>query len=89
MYRIGITGFIGGTVTRRIIDCHPEFEIAALVRNEKDIVNVSTMFPKARIVRGSLDDRDILIEECSKARIVLRAYPTLQSALRIHQLSTG
>ncbi|KFY53761.1 hypothetical protein V497_08271 [Pseudogymnoascus sp. VKM F-4516 (FW-969)] len=72
IFVIGITGFIGGTVTRRIIDSHPEFEIAALVRNEKHIVNVSTMFPKVRIVRGSLDDRDILIEECSKARIVLQ-----------------
>lgn len=51
--------------------------IAALVRNENHVASISAMFPRVRIVRGSLDDRDILIEESSKAKIVMRAYHIL------------
>ncbi|OBT50012.1 hypothetical protein VE04_09568, partial [Pseudogymnoascus sp. 24MN13] len=67
----GITGYIGGTVADYLISSHPELNIAALVRNENHVSSIRAMFPNVRIVRGSLDDRDVLIEECSKAKLVL------------------
>lgn len=73
-YRIGITGYIGGSVTRRIVEARPDLNAVALVENEHYVPIVMQMFPRIRIVRGNLEDRDILIEECSKAKIVIRAY---------------
>ncbi|KFY21544.1 hypothetical protein V493_07321 [Pseudogymnoascus sp. VKM F-4281 (FW-2241)] len=71
IFVIGITGYIGGTVTRHITKAHPELKVAALVRNERYVPSVLAMFPGVRIVRGALNDRDIIIEECSKAKIVI------------------
>lgn len=72
LFALGVSGYIGGSALRSIYDDSPElFEVAALVRSEKDDDAISRAFGSARIVRGSLSDLDLIREESSRADYVL------------------
>jgi uncharacterized protein YbjT (DUF2867 family) len=71
---IGVTGYIGGQAVLHIVNKHPNYSITALVRNKEQASYVKSAFPNLKFVLGDLDSTDLLLEECSKADIVLRIY---------------
>lgn len=70
--RTGATGYIGGQVLKELTRSHPEYKIAALIRDRKVAQEIATAFPSVRPVLASLDDVQIVEEEASKAKVVLR-----------------
>ena len=68
----GSTGYIGGDALFHLTSQHPDFTYALLVRSEEKAQAVSSEYPKARIVLGSLDDTDIIRREAAWADIVIR-----------------
>lgn len=56
----------------RILKKHPEWNVVVLVRNEEQKRIVLTRWPKIETVIGDLDNKDLMIEEGSKADVVLR-----------------
>lgn len=68
----GVSGYIGGHTVSRILEAHPEWNIGVLVRNSDQQKKILARWPSIETVIGSLDDRDLLIEEGSKADVVLR-----------------
>ena len=67
----GATGYIGGDALHAIVDAHPEYELACLVRDSNKGGQVASQFARARLVYGNLDNLEILEEEAKKANIVL------------------
>ncbi|CAG8953949.1 hypothetical protein HYFRA_00010910 [Hymenoscyphus fraxineus] len=72
VFILGITGYVGGNVAARMIEKHPDWDVVALVRTsaQKDVV--LSKWPKIRAVIGDLDNRDLLIQESSKADVILQ-----------------
>ncbi len=68
----GVSGYIGGHTVVRIIEQHPEWHVAVLVRNEEQKKVVLSRWPEIETVIGDLDDKALLIKEGSKADVVLR-----------------
>ncbi len=68
----GVSGYVGGNTVLRIVEKHPEWHIAALVRNQEQGNIIQSRWPKIETVIGSLDDRDLMISEAAKADVVLR-----------------
>ncbi|KAF6239815.1 hypothetical protein HO173_002361 [Letharia columbiana] len=71
IFLLGATGYIGGDALYALVQTHPEYEIACLVRNSDKGAQVASQYVKARLVYGTLDDGDILGQEAKKADIVL------------------
>ncbi|KAK3203186.1 hypothetical protein GRF29_112g454745 [Pseudopithomyces chartarum] len=67
----GATGYIGGDTLYELYEKHPDFEYTALVRTPEKGKQVTSKFPKVRIVQGDNDSTDLLREESSKADIVI------------------
>ncbi|KAF2805984.1 NAD(P)-binding protein [Mytilinidion resinicola] len=67
----GVTGYIGGHLLRPLLEAHPEYEIAALVRNEAQAQAVKAAYPAVQTVLGDLDNDQVLQLEASKADVVL------------------
>jgi uncharacterized protein YbjT (DUF2867 family) len=70
-YSLGATGYVGGQVLEELARSHSSLNIAALVRDVEVARKIAAAYPEVRIVVGSLDDGDLLMEEASKASIVL------------------
>lgn len=70
--RLGATGYIGGDALHQIVQAHPEYEIACLVRNSDKGAQVASHFAKVRLVYGDFASEQILEEETKKADIVVR-----------------
>ena len=68
----GATGYIGGEVLHALQHAHPDYEIAALIRDKEKATKVLAAFPKVRVVLADLDNVDIIEEESRKANIVIR-----------------
>ena len=68
----GATGFIGGDALYTFFKAHPEWEIAALVRNSEKGAKVRQAYPNVRLVTGELDSADVIEMESQKADIVIR-----------------
>lgn len=68
----GVSGYLGGHTVMRIMEKHPEWNIVVLVRSEEQKTIVEARWPKIEVVIGDLDNRELLIEEGSKADVVLR-----------------
>jgi nucleoside-diphosphate-sugar epimerase len=68
----GISGYIGGHVVARIMEQHPEWNIAALVRTKEQKEIVLKRWPSIEAVIGDLDDKELLISEALKSDVVLR-----------------
>lgn len=58
----------------RIMEKHPEWNTVVLVRTEKQKEIVLARWPSTEVVLGDLDDKELLIEQGSKADVVLRMY---------------
>lgn len=67
----GATGYIGGDALYAIIQAHPDYEVACLVRNSDKGAQIASQYPNVRLVYGSLDDVELLEGEAQKADIVL------------------
>jgi len=68
----GVSGYIGGHVVANIIEKHPEWHLAVLVRNEEQRSLVLRRWPQVEIVLGDLDNKSLMIEEASKSDVVLQ-----------------
>lgn len=66
-----MTGYIGGDALYAVANAYPDLEITAIVRNSDKGALVAAQYPKIRLVYGDLDSAQLLIEEASKADIVL------------------
>ncbi|KAL4786896.1 hypothetical protein BJX76DRAFT_320057 [Aspergillus varians] len=71
LFITGITGYIGGDAFHWLKQHHPEFEFSALIRSESKAKYVQELYPKIRIVLGSLDDSEKIAKEAAWADIVL------------------
>ena len=69
----GITGFLGGQLIIHLLRMNPKPSITALVRQESQATKLSAVYPSVRLVIGGLDSHDLLVEEASKADIVIQA----------------
>ncbi|KAI0594979.1 hypothetical protein F4775DRAFT_571524 [Biscogniauxia sp. FL1348] len=67
----GATGYIGGEALHVLTRAHPEYEYAALVRNEERGKPVASQYPNVRLVYGSLEDAEILEKKAASADVVL------------------
>lgn len=66
-----MTGFIGGDALYALVEAHPEYEIACLVRNSDKGAEVASQYPKVRLVYGNMDHTEMLEQEAKKADIIL------------------
>lgn len=71
IFLTGASGYVGGQVLQELSRSHPEYTIAALIRDGEVAKRITAIFPNVRAVVGSLDDSGIVEEEASKASIVL------------------
>lgn len=69
--RTGASGYIGGQVLHQLARAHPEYAVAALVRDAQVGKKISEKYPKVRIVNGSLDDVDLVESEAAQASVTL------------------
>ncbi|KAI1085636.1 NAD(P)-binding protein [Whalleya microplaca] len=75
----GVTGYIGGDALYELHARHPEYAYAVLVRDGGDsrgqekVERIAAAYPDVRIVRGDLDDAELLREEAGRADVVLHA----------------
>lgn len=68
----GATGYIGGEVLHTLQHVHPEYEVAALIRDSEKGGKVLAAYPKVRVVLADLDDVETIEKESRKANIVIR-----------------
>ncbi|KAJ5471608.1 hypothetical protein N7530_008965 [Penicillium desertorum] len=73
IFLTGATGYIGGEVLHALQHAHPDYEVAALIRDKEKASKVLGAFPKVRVVLADLDNVDIIEEESRKANIVIHA----------------
>ncbi|KAH6885201.1 hypothetical protein B0T10DRAFT_608421 [Thelonectria olida] len=71
IFLTGATGYIGGQVLQNLVQTHPEYSIAALIRDGEAAKRVTAISPNVRPVIASLDDSEVVEEEASKASVVL------------------
>ncbi|KAI5456467.1 hypothetical protein BGZ63DRAFT_95138 [Mariannaea sp. PMI_226] len=71
IFLTGATGYIGGQVLKDLHRSHPEYKIAALIRDGEAAKRVTSIFPDVRPVIASLDDSEVVEEEAFRASIVL------------------
>ncbi|KAF2498522.1 NAD(P)-binding protein [Lophium mytilinum] len=67
----GVTGYIGGHQLGPLLTAHPEYKVAALVRNEAQAKAVKAAYPAVETVLGDLDNDQVLRSEAGKADVVL------------------
>jgi nucleoside-diphosphate-sugar epimerase len=70
----GVSGYVGGHTVGALVEKHPDWNIILLVRNEAQKNLVLDRWPKLHTVIGDLDNRHLLVEEASKADVILRMY---------------
>ncbi|KPM43929.1 hypothetical protein AK830_g2651 [Neonectria ditissima] len=75
IFLTGATGYVGGQVLHELVRSHPDYTIAALIRDGDVAKRIAEAFPKVRAVVGDLDNAELIEEEASKASVVLRKYP--------------
>ncbi|KAL4935572.1 hypothetical protein BDV06DRAFT_228701 [Aspergillus oleicola] len=73
IFLLGATGYIGGEVLHELQTTHPEYEIAALVRNSEKAKNVTTAYPSVRVAIGDLDNAGVIEDESRKSDVVIHA----------------
>lgn len=79
---LGVTGYIGGDVFVTINLHHPEYEWTFLVRDAERVVDIQKQYPNTRVVQGSLDSYELIVDEVARADIVLsELHPDFWTAL--------
>ncbi|OBS26175.1 hypothetical protein FPOA_00117 [Fusarium poae] len=71
IFLTGASGYVGGQLLHELTKTHPEYTIAALVRDSHAAETIAQAYPKVRIVLGDLDNSALLEREASEANIVL------------------
>ncbi|KAJ5933131.1 hypothetical protein N7516_007620 [Penicillium verrucosum] len=71
IFLTGATGYIGGEVLHTLQHVHPEYEVAALIRDSEKGGKVLAAYPKVRVVLADLDDVETIEKESRKANIVI------------------
>ncbi|KAK7431306.1 hypothetical protein QQZ08_002077 [Neonectria magnoliae] len=79
--RTGASGYVGGQALRELARSHPDYTIAALIRDGDVAKRIAEVFPKVRAVVGDLDNSDLIAEEASKASVVLRIFQAIHRGL--------
>jgi Male sterility protein len=82
----GVSGYVGGHMTGRLLKKHPEWQVAVLVRDQTQKEIVLGRWPQLEAVIGDLDNSALMVTEGSKADVVLREYCTIQIAFKAHLL---
>ncbi|KAL6405077.1 hypothetical protein AUP68_11920 [Ilyonectria robusta] len=59
IFLTGASGYVGGQVLQELSRSHPEYTIAALIRDGEVAKRITAIFPNVRAVVGSLDDSDL------------------------------
>jgi uncharacterized protein YbjT (DUF2867 family) len=72
IFATGVSGYIGGHVIDDLIKKHPEYQVIALVRTEKQSETVRAAWPAVETVIGDLDNHDLMVEQGKRADVVLR-----------------
>ncbi|KAJ5519357.1 NAD-dependent epimerase/dehydratase [Penicillium expansum] len=73
IFLTGATGYIGGEVLHALQLAHPDYKVAALIRDNGKASKVLAAFPKVRVVLADLDNIEVIEEESRKADIVIHA----------------
>ncbi|KAJ5598658.1 hypothetical protein N7537_008742 [Penicillium hordei] len=73
IFLTGATGYIGGEVLHVLQHAHPDYKVAALIRDSEKAGKVLAAFPKVRVVLADLDNVKIIEKESHKANIVIHA----------------
>jgi uncharacterized protein YbjT (DUF2867 family) len=68
----GVSGYVGGHTVGSLVEKHPEWKVVLLVRNEEQKKLVLGRWADVEIVIGDLDNNQLMIDEASKANVVLR-----------------
>ncbi|KAJ5699413.1 hypothetical protein N7536_002426 [Penicillium majusculum] len=71
IFLTGATGYIGGEVLHALQHAHPDYEVAALIRDSEKAGKVLAAFPRVRVVLAGLEDVEIIEKESRKADIVI------------------
>jgi uncharacterized protein YbjT (DUF2867 family) len=66
-----LIGYVGGHALDLLVKNHPDYLIAALVRNDEQATKLRAAFPNIEAVVGDLDSKDVLIREASRANVVI------------------
>lgn len=67
----GATGYIGGDALFAIAEAHSDYEFTCTVRNSSKGALIAKQYPSIKLAYGDLDSYEMLVEEASKADIVL------------------
>lgn len=70
----GVSGYIGGHLVGFIVTKHAEWHTVTLVRNEEQAKIIKKNWPSVETIIGDLDSHEILVEQGSRANVVLREY---------------
>ena len=65
-----------------LVESHPDYEIACLVRNSEKGAQVASQYSKVRLVYGDLDSSQALAEEAQIADVVLRTFSCVSQYVR-------
>ncbi|RDW91574.1 hypothetical protein BP5796_02739 [Coleophoma crateriformis] len=68
----GAAGYLGGNTVLRLLEKHPDANLALLVRDESQGKILSSYWPNVEIVQGSLDDVELMRREAAKSDVVLQ-----------------
>ncbi|TVY21279.1 Uncharacterized protein LARI1_G000428 [Lachnellula arida] len=85
----GVTGYIGGDALYALEKAHPEYEYTALVRSSDTGAQVASVYPKIRLVYGTLDDTELLEKESASADIVLHTADSSDHAVAAKAIAKG
>lgn len=83
VFATGASGYLGGNTISRLVDKHPEWDVVVLARSEEQEQKINAAWPDAQVVVGDLDDAAVLIDEASKANVVLSRQRTSESCFDV------
>jgi nucleoside-diphosphate-sugar epimerase len=76
IFATGASGYLGGNTVSRLVKKHPDWDVVVLVRSEEQETKINAAWPNVQVVLGDLDDAETLIDEASKANVVLSKLPS-------------
>ncbi|KAL3419777.1 nucleoside-diphosphate-sugar epimerase [Phlyctema vagabunda] len=89
IFLTGATGYVGGDILYALEKAHPEYEYTAIVRNSDKGAAVAAVYPKIRLVYGTLEDSALLEEESAKADIVVHTADASDHPGAAHAIAKG
>ena len=86
IFMTGVSGYIGGQIATDICKKHPEFHLFGLVLNTTQAQQIKEKLPSVETVLGDIASHAILVEQASKANIVIQSadcenVPVVQSLI--------